>query len=313
MSSYSLPWVLWEVILLVCVAGCSFLLMNIYFADLRIPEITDTTLNRSLFAFTFYPVILCLKYAQTAPFILLGLTGYLHFTRKQQRTTAGLLFSLTLIKPQLSLLLLLAVLFRSLQKREWKTPISAVGVLAAMTGIACSLDPLAFRHYHELIATPYLRINPSGMVGIIRRGLNHGDITVSYWMQFVLPILGVFWFAYHWRRRRHNWNWTEQLPVLVTVSVLTAAYGWIFDQTVLAIPIIALAAAVSRERSRLPWNLVILYTVLNCALMLLMVLPPLTYIPTPLALIAIYIARHRNGHHHASKSSHLSKYEVSNQ
>jgi hypothetical protein len=313
MSSYSLAWVLWVLILFVCAAASSFLLMNIYFADLRIPEITDTTLNRSLFAFTFYPVILCLKYAQTAPFILLGLTGYLHFTRKQQRTAAGLLFSLTLIKPQLSFLLLLAVLFRSVQKREWKTPISAVGVLAAMTGVACSFDPLAFRHYHELIATPYLRINPSGMVGIVRRGLNHGDITVSYWMQFVLPILGVVWFAYYWRRRRHNWNWTEQLPVLVTVSVLTAAYGWIFDQTVLAIPIIALAAAVSRERSRLPWNLVISYTVLNCALMLLMVLPPLTYIPTPLALIAIYIARHRNGHHQASKSSYLSKYEVSNQ
>ena len=311
MSSYSLAWVLWVVILFGCAAGSSFLLMNIYFADLRIPEITDTTLNRSLFAFTFYPVILCLKYAQTAPFILLGLTGYLHFTRKQRRIAAGLLLSLTLIKPQLSLLLLLAVLFRSVQKREWKTPAAAFGVLAVMTLIACRLDPRAFHHYHQLIATPYLQINPSGMVGIIRRGLNHGDITVSYWMQFALPILGVVWLVRHFRRHHHDWNWIEQLPVLVTASVLTAAYGWIFDQTVLAIPIIALAAAVSKEHSQLPWNLVIFYTVLNCALMLLMVLPPLTYIPTPLALITIYIARHRKGRYLASQSSCLSKYEVS--
>ena len=289
LNSYSLAWVLWVVILFACIATSSFALMNIYFADLRIPEVTDTTFNRCLFAFTFYPAILCLKYAQTAPFILLGLTGFLHFTRKQRPIVAGLFLSLTMIKPQLSFLVLLAVMVRSLQSREWKVLAAIVTVVAAMTGIALVFDPLAFRHYQELIATPYLQINPSGMVGIIRRGLNRGDITVTYWMQFVLPVLGIAWFAYHWRKCRLDWNWTEQMPVLVTASVLTAAYGWIFDQTILVIPIIALAAATSRERSRLSWNLVIFYTLLNCALMLLMILPPLSYIPTPLALTWMFV------------------------
>ena len=81
------------------------------------------------------------------------------------------------------------------------------------------------------------------------------------------------------------------MPVLVTASVLATAYGWIFDQTVLALPIIALAAAKSREQSRLPWNLVIFYTALNCGLMLLMVVPPLTYLPTPIALAILFFRK----------------------
>lgn len=292
-TSYSLAWVLWVAALFTCIAISSYLLMNIYFADLRIPEITDTSFNRSLFAFTFYPAILCLKYAQTAPFILIGLTGFLHFESKKRQIFAGTFLALTMIKPQLSLLVMIAVLFRSLQQREWKTLGSMIAVVTAMTAVAIGFDPMIFRHYRELLATPYLQINPSGLLGIVRRWQNHGDITVSYWMQFVLPILGVIWFIRQWRRHRHDWNWTHQVPLIITGSVLTAAYGWIFDQTILVIPIIALAAEVSREHSRLPWNLVMFYTALNCGLMLLMILPPLTYIPTPLALAGMYMARRR--------------------
>jgi hypothetical protein len=291
LGSYSFAWVLWVVILMSAVAISSFVLMNVYFDDLRIPEVTETTFERCLFAFTFYPVILCLKFAQTTPFILLGLAGFLYFDLKRRPVAAGVLLSLTLIKPQLLVLVWLAILFRSVQQREWRTLGSVSGVVVSLTAIAAVFDHAAFRNYHELIATPYLQINPSGMLGILRRWLNRGDVTATYWMQFVLPVLGVGWFVIYWRKHNHEWNWTEQMPVLVTASVLTAAYGWIFDQAVLALPIIALAAATSRTQSRLAWNLVIFYTVLNCALMLLMVLPPLTYIPTPLALVMLFLGR----------------------
>jgi hypothetical protein len=287
-TSYALAWTIWVSVLIAAVAFSSRLLMDIYFGNLRIPELTDTSFNRCLFAFAFYPIILCLQYAQTTPFILLGLAGFLFFDGRNRPFAAGVLLSLTLVKPQLLFLVWLAVLLKSIQRREWKTLASVTLVVSALSVVTLMLDPGTFRNYHELATGPYLKMNTSGMVAMIRRWLSRGDISATYWMQFLAPLLGLLWFVFYWRKHRDNWDWRDRMPVLVTASVLTTAYGWIFDQTVLALPIIALAAVKSREQSRLPWNLVILYTALNCGLMLLMVVPPLTYIPTPIALAVLF-------------------------
>ena len=65
--------------------------MDLYFADLSIPEITDTVFYRSLFAFTFYPVLLALKFSQTASLLLLGVGGFLYFIRRERPILAGLI------------------------------------------------------------------------------------------------------------------------------------------------------------------------------------------------------------------------------
>ena len=119
-TSYALAWTIWVSVLIATVAFSSRLLMDIYFGELRIPEVTDTSFNRCLFAFTFYPILLCLQYAQTTPFILLGLAGFLFFDSKNRPFAAGVLLSLTLIKPQLLFLVWLAVLLRAIQSRQWK-------------------------------------------------------------------------------------------------------------------------------------------------------------------------------------------------
>jgi hypothetical protein len=63
--------------------------------------------------------------------------------------------------------------------------------------------------------------------------------------------------------------------------VLTSAYGWIFDQTVLVLPIIALAAKAAGATGSLPKKAIVLYTVLNCILMLVMGYPPIAFLPAP--------------------------------
>src|SRR5690348_13077999 len=51
-SSYSLAWIVWMTILVLVLAISSRLLMDLYFQDLRIPEVSDTWFHRSLFVFT---------------------------------------------------------------------------------------------------------------------------------------------------------------------------------------------------------------------------------------------------------------------
>ena len=107
------------------VALSSRLLMDVYFDELRIPEISDTAFYRCLFAFTFYPVLLCFKFAQTAPLMLLGLAGFLWFGSRNRSVIAGASLSLTLIKPQLFYLIWIALVLGSLPPRRWKILASA--------------------------------------------------------------------------------------------------------------------------------------------------------------------------------------------
>ena len=46
----------------------------------------------------------------------------------------------------------------------------------------------------------------------------------------------------YWRRYRLDWNWRNRLPMVLTLSVLTAAYGWPFDEVVLLVPVLMIAA-----------------------------------------------------------------------
>lgn len=285
--SYLLAWFAWMLVLVACSALSSRLLMDVYFADLRIPEISDTPFYRCLFVFTFYPLLLCLRFAQTAPFLLLGLAGFLYFMRGRRLFLAGAALALTAIKPQLLFLVWIAVFLDSIRSRRWTLLLGSVSMIGLCLVIGLALDPNAIQQYRDLVRTPYLSINPSGITAMIRRALKARD---TYWMQFVPPFFGVAWLAWYWRRHQAHWEWQDRMPMLVTISVLTSAYGWVFDQTVLAVAVIAIAAKHARPVGRIPWNLVVWYTGLNAALMLLLAMPPLTYIPAPI-LIAFLLTR----------------------
>jgi len=281
-SSYSFAWLVWMTSLVLVLAIGSRLLMDLYFQDLRIPEVSDTWFHRSLFVFTFFPVLLCLKYAQLAPFLLLGLAGFLFFMRRNRTVLAGSFLALTAIKPQLLFLVWIAVLLESVRRRRWVVLFSAFAVIGVLTGIALVLDRSAFQQYRDLIRTPYLAINPSGATAVIRHSLKGRD---TYWIQFIPPFVGITWLGIYWRRRRASWDWLAEMPMLVTMSVLTSAYGWVFDQTVLGLAVIAVAAGSARPKAQIPWDLIVWYSGLNCALILLSDVPQLTYLPVPVMLL----------------------------
>ena len=57
----------------------------------------------------------------------------------------------------------------------------------------------------------------------------------------------------YWWTRRKNWDWSVELPRLVFASVLLAPYGaWIFDLTVLLVPVMAAAVKLPRAGRMVP-------------------------------------------------------------
>jgi hypothetical protein len=58
---------------------------------------------------------------------------------------------------------------------------------------------------------------------------------------------GLAWLLWHGLRLRGEWDWREQLPLLLLVSMLTAAYGgWPFDLVLLLVPVLRAAALLAR-------------------------------------------------------------------
>jgi hypothetical protein len=66
--------------------------------------------------------------------------------------------------------------------------------------------------------------------------------------QYVPTVAGMIWLVYYWNKHHQAWIWSEQAPVLVLASFLTASYGaWQFDQVVMLLPILQSAVWICRS------------------------------------------------------------------
>jgi hypothetical protein len=60
-------------------------------------------------------------------------------------------------------------------------------------------------------------------------------------------VLGLAYLATRLRRTRlAEWDWDREMPLLVVVSLATAAYGWVFDQVVLLVAAVPMFVAAIR-------------------------------------------------------------------
>jgi len=289
-NSYPIAWFLWALVLIACIAGSSLMLMNVYFGDIRLAEFSDTVLHRSLFVFTFYPTLLAVKFGQTSCLLLLGIAAFLYLERKGRFALAGVALALASVKPQAVFLVWIAFLLTSVGKQRRIALMTSTAAIVAASLVVLGFDRSVFAQYLELLRSPYPHLFPSGVMAVVRKLLGDRD---TFWLQWLPPSLGLVWFVFYWRQHRRAWIWTQHAPILITVSLLTTGWAWLFDQLVLAVPIVALAATFARERGGLPTGAIALYTVINIALIVgAMFSSPWTFLPAPVLAWAVL----RNAH-----------------
>jgi len=206
-----------------------------------------------LTAFVFAPTLFAIGMGQISPLVLLGVVGFAVCAQRQRWALAGALLALTLVKPHLVYLVWAALALWSWDRRQPWALLTAAGVLLGMLAWPLASNPAVLGQYHQALAErgPEYWIAPT--FGVLLRLLCDWHAT---WLQMVPSLLGLAWLAWHWRRHRAEWSWSEQLPVLLGVSVVTSAYGWMFDQIVLLVPLVDLLARSGRAPSaRLRWAL----------------------------------------------------------
>jgi hypothetical protein len=208
-----------------------------------------TTYRRAwLVVLTFAPAYLVLLLGQIGPLILLGLVGFLLCTKRQHWKWAGAFTILVSIKPHLLYLFWIALALWTIEKRQWQLMIGATvsGFIAAT--IPLLFSPSVYMDYVQLNTTgtwptPYDWQTPT--IGGAARLFFGGN---KVWLQFVPCFIGIVWLLFHWHRSKTKWDWSEQLPIVIVVSLATAPFAWSFDYVVLLPAIIQVASWLSRRQ-----------------------------------------------------------------
>jgi hypothetical protein len=197
-----------------------------------------------LLALLFLPCAFALLAGQISPLLLLGATGFLCAQRRRHDFLAGASAALLAVKHHLAYLFWIALLVWCVSRRRWKVLLGGALAGAACTAVAVAANPAVLAQYlHTLASQPPAQYRSPTLGTLIRLGLGGG----SFRLQFLALIPGLAWLLWHALVLPRRWDWGEQLPLLLLVSMLTAAYGgWPFDLVLLLVPVLRAAALLAR-------------------------------------------------------------------
>jgi hypothetical protein len=201
-----------------------------------------------LIAFTFGPALHVLKVGQITPLLLLGVTGFLYFVRRECWWAAGVCASLITIKPHLLYLFSMALLFWSINCRRWGALGGFVLTLIAAMGVVWAINPALIDQYTYALANyPPAQWATPTFGALLRVWLG----VEKFWLQFVPSTIGALWFLFYWRTQHAEWDWTEHTPILMLVSITMATYSWTFDHVMFLLAVIQ--AAICLIHMRFSW------------------------------------------------------------
>ena len=200
-----------------------------------------------------------LEKGQITFLLLLGIVGFLYFiVIKRNDWLAGISLALVLIKPQVVFLFWIALLFWVIQQRRWLIPISTSITILSLTLIAMAFNPQIIKQYFGMLQTYQISDWAIPTIGSYLHFFWLG--LAKFWLQFLPSILGGIWFIYYWYRHHESWNWSDELPIILLVSLLTSPYSWTYDLVIL-IPAILLAV-IWMTSNRKRWSTLLLANIL---------------------------------------------------
>ncbi|HEY6935994.1 MAG TPA: glycosyltransferase family 87 protein [Terriglobales bacterium] len=278
-SSYAKASAAWLLLNLVIVFACADFLWRQYGGETRRRWLGW------LLAASFFPLLTALGLGQIGPLILLGLTLFLRY-QTSRPLLAGAATVLIAVKPQLLYLFWMVLLLDCVRRRRWRLLAGAGGGLALASLLPLWLNSHLWRNYLDLAGSGEVLRNPSPNFGtLLRMQLGH-----HAWLQYVPLLVGIAWVVPFWRARRTCWSWSGHLPIVLLVSLVTTAYGWLFDQIVLLPAVMQVAVPLLRRR-RLRLQALTAYLGTSALMMLFVILRKTgtAYTWTAPAWLALYI------------------------
>lgn len=214
----------------------------------------------------FFPTMLLLGVGHNSALSLLGLCGFLYFIKESNKSQysyflAGASAALTTIRPQLLYLFLIGLVFWVFKYRIWSILLGGITAIFILTLIPMVLDPQIVIHYLATFLNYQYGTWATPTIGTILRLLFGAE---KSWLQILPSLVGFGWFIYFWYKKQDNWNWLNDISILIFVSVITSAYVWTYDMVILLIPIISVFAVIAKTRFNwVAWTYFLSFFLLN--------------------------------------------------
>ena len=191
----------------------------------------------------YYPTIYVLSIGQISILILFGIIGFLYFIKNRKGWLAGICIFLATIKPNLLYLFWMAFIFWVVDRRFWSALLGLGSAVLVALAVSLCVNSAVITHYASADFPMFYWLTPTP--GTLFRLLLGPDKT---WLQFISPILGAIWLLVYWTRHRRTWEWGEQMPMLLLMSLVTSFYSWGYDQVVLLVAVIQVAVLIFNRR-----------------------------------------------------------------
>lgn len=199
---------------------------------------------------SFAPVYFALLLGQIAPLVLAGVIGFLLAARQGAWLRSGACLAVASIKPHLLYLLWLVVLIWVGRERRWRVGAGFVVTFAIMASAPLLLDPQIYPRYLALLSDPTVVLPQDWATPTLGTAISVLVGNRHSWWRWLPPLAGVLWLCIYWRKNAGRWAWTDELPLVLMVSVATAPFSWTFDYVVLLPAVIQSAVWLSASDPR---------------------------------------------------------------
>ncbi len=233
--SYPTAFAFWAVLSFAAVAACGRSLWTLYASR---PSLLPAFL--SLF---FGPTVCLFLLGQLAVLVLVGITIFLVSVERKRDWIAGGSLLFLMLKPHVTLLLLVAVILWAADVRRWKIIWGGALALAGSTIIAVALNHDVFGQYLRFAGVfARERVPYPNLSGIIYAASRSHALAM-------LPLFtGFVWLAIYWSQKRSDWDWKTNGLLVLLVSVVCTYYSYSYDEVIVLPALLAVAAQGDRRK-----------------------------------------------------------------
>ncbi|MPZ77431.1 MAG: DUF2029 domain-containing protein [Deltaproteobacteria bacterium] len=242
--SFAIAQPLWLLMSITCLILCSPYLWRLYGGDPAKSRIAW------LVCFGIIPTYMVLSLKQITPLLVLGIVGFLYFSRRKRLFLSGLSLTLVAIKPHLAYLFWLALLFWTVDNRQWRIMCGVVFGIAATTLLPLLFVPDIFSLYFQQYSTQWAPKPLDWQTPTLSAALGYHVGSNAPWVRAIPALLGFIWFTFYWNKHRQRWDWVEQMPLLLLTSQVATPFAWTFDQILLLPALMEVAVWTSQGTRR---------------------------------------------------------------
>ncbi len=203
---------------------------------------------------TFPPFWATFRHAQISFLILISFYYFIYFRDKNKNLLSGFFLSLSLIKPHLLYLIYILALGKDLKDKKFKSSFGLILGVTLLSLFALLIEKNIWSWYFNALKNPpiFKTTTIGSFIG------NYFNVSIDFFKLLPSVVLSIFALYLVSSKKEVN---SKLLILLVPLSLITSAYGWIFDHLVM-LPSLFFVIIFLREKTRASLSLAFL-TLIN--------------------------------------------------